>query len=35
VTVNVDHRAVDGAIAARFLTTFKNTVENPGSLFSD
>lgn len=32
VTVNVDHRAVDGAVAANFLRTFKNLLENPHGL---
>ncbi|EJN26863.1 pyruvate dehydrogenase complex dihydrolipoamide acetyltransferase, long form [Pseudomonas sp. GM78] len=29
VTLSVDHRAVDGAIAAQWLATFKNLIENP------
>ncbi len=28
-TLSVDHRAVDGAIGARFLAAFKNAIENP------
>jgi len=35
VTVNVDHRAVDGAVAARFISTIKDTLENPRSLFTE
>ena len=31
VTVNVDHRAVDGAVAARFLNFLKEILENPDS----
>ena len=34
VTVNVDHRAVDGAVAANFLKTLKSLLENPYLLFS-
>ena len=34
VTVNVDHRAVDGAVAADFLKTLKSLFENPYLLFS-
>ena len=34
VTVNVDHRAVDGAVAADFLKTLKSLLENPYLLFS-
>ncbi|MBY0281435.1 MAG: pyruvate dehydrogenase complex dihydrolipoamide acetyltransferase [Alphaproteobacteria bacterium] len=32
-TLSVDHRAVDGAIGARFLAAFKNLIENPLGLF--
>lgn len=32
VTVSADHRATDGADVARFLQTFKTTVENPEEL---
>jgi pyruvate dehydrogenase E2 component (dihydrolipoamide acetyltransferase) len=32
VTVSADHRAVDGADVARFLTTFKSLVEDPEEL---
>ncbi len=28
-TLSVDHRAVDGAVGARFLAAFKNAIENP------
>jgi pyruvate dehydrogenase E2 component (dihydrolipoamide acetyltransferase) len=28
-TLSVDHRALDGAIGARFLTAFKTSIENP------
>ena len=31
-TLSVDHRAIDGAVAARFLATFKEMVENPEGL---
>jgi pyruvate dehydrogenase E2 component (dihydrolipoamide acetyltransferase) len=31
-TVSADHRAVDGADVARFLSTLKRLVENPGEL---
>ena len=34
VTINVDHRAVDGAVAADFLKTLKSLLENPYLLFS-
>ena len=34
VTANVDHRAVDGAVAADFLKTLKSLLENPYLLFS-
>ncbi len=30
VTINVDHRAVDGAVAARFLSSLKEILEHPG-----
>ena len=33
VTINADHRAVDGAAAAQFLMTLKNTFETPAPLF--
>lgn len=33
VTINADHRAVDGVAAAQFLKTLKNTFESPASLF--
>ena len=33
VTLSVDHRAVDGAVGARWLGAFKAAVENPVSLF--
>ena len=33
-TLSADHRAVDGADAARFLATFKSALESPGSLSS-
>ncbi|APR98397.1 pyruvate dehydrogenase complex dihydrolipoamide acetyltransferase [Wolbachia endosymbiont of Folsomia candida] len=29
VTLSVDHRAVDGALGAKFLNAFKNYIENP------
>jgi pyruvate dehydrogenase E2 component (dihydrolipoamide acetyltransferase) len=29
LTLMVDHRAVDGAVGARFLATLKTTLENP------
>ena len=29
VTLSVDHRALDGAIAARFLQEFRRLLENP------
>jgi pyruvate dehydrogenase E2 component (dihydrolipoamide acetyltransferase) len=32
VTVSADHRAVDGADVARFLTTLKSTIEDPEEL---
>ena len=32
LTINVDHRAVDGAVAAAFLRDLKNLLENPWSL---
>ena len=32
MTLSVDHRAVDGAVAARFLKSLKNALENPYSL---
>ena len=33
-TLSADHRAVDGADAARFLQAFKGAIEEPGSLLS-
>jgi pyruvate dehydrogenase E2 component (dihydrolipoamide acetyltransferase) len=32
MTLTADHRVVDGAVAAKFLTDLKDTLENPGSL---
>lgn len=32
VTLSVDHRVIDGALAAEFITTFKTVVEDPLSL---
>ena len=32
-TLSVDHRAVDGAVGARFLAAFKSLIENPLGLF--
>ncbi|WP_333023177.1 pyruvate dehydrogenase complex dihydrolipoamide acetyltransferase [Wolbachia endosymbiont of Pentidionis agamae] len=29
ITLSVDHRVVDGVLAAKFLNTFKNYIENP------
>jgi pyruvate dehydrogenase E2 component (dihydrolipoamide acetyltransferase) len=29
VTLSADHRAVDGALAAQWMTAFKNAIENP------
>jgi len=34
VTLSVDHRALDGATAAAFLTSLRRRVEQPGQLFS-
>jgi pyruvate dehydrogenase E2 component (dihydrolipoamide acetyltransferase) len=34
VTINVDHRAVDGAVAAKFLTCLRETIESPSLLVS-
>lgn len=34
VTLTCDHRAIDGAIGARWLKTFKDLVEDPQTLFS-
>jgi pyruvate dehydrogenase E2 component (dihydrolipoamide acetyltransferase) len=34
-TLSADHRAVDGADAARFLETFKQAIENPDSLLPE
>jgi pyruvate dehydrogenase E2 component (dihydrolipoamide acetyltransferase) len=33
VTLSVDHRAVDGAVGARFLDAFKGYIENPITMF--
>jgi pyruvate dehydrogenase E2 component (dihydrolipoamide acetyltransferase) len=33
VTLNVDHRGVDGAVAAQFIKTLKTHLENPGLFF--
>lgn len=32
VTISVDHRAVDGAVAAQLIQAFKNSIENPLSM---
>jgi pyruvate dehydrogenase E2 component (dihydrolipoamide acetyltransferase) len=32
VTLSVDHRAIDGALAAEFVAEFKKIVEDPLSL---
>jgi pyruvate dehydrogenase E2 component (dihydrolipoamide acetyltransferase) len=32
VTLSVDHRAIDGALAAEFVSIFKTVVEDPLSL---
>jgi len=32
VTLSCDHRAVDGATAAKYLQTLKNIIENPVSV---
>ena len=34
-TLSVDHRGVDGAVAARLLDAFKSAVEDPGVLFPE
>jgi len=34
VSISVDHRAVDGAVAARFLGAVKKQLEDPASLFT-
>jgi pyruvate dehydrogenase E2 component (dihydrolipoamide acetyltransferase) len=34
-TLSADHRALDGADAARFLETFKKAIENPDSLLPE
>ena len=34
VTINTDHRAVDGAVAARFLSALKKALENPWLLLT-
>lgn len=33
ITLSVDHRAVDGALGAKFLNTFKHYMENPVAMF--
>ncbi|WP_066553361.1 2-oxo acid dehydrogenase subunit E2 [Croceicoccus bisphenolivorans] len=33
-TLSVDHRAIDGALGAQFLATFKGLIENPEQLFA-
>ncbi|MBC6686322.1 pyruvate dehydrogenase complex dihydrolipoamide acetyltransferase [Wolbachia pipientis] len=33
VTLSVDHRAVDGALGAKFLNAFKRYIENPVAMF--
>lgn len=33
VTLSVDHRAVDGALGAKFLNAFKHYIENPLVMF--
>jgi len=33
ITLSVDHRAVDGAIGARFLAAFKEYIEQPATMF--
>ena len=35
VTLSVDHRVIDGITAARFITTFKEMLENPNSIAPD
>jgi len=32
VTLSADHRAVDGALAAEWMVSFKKAIENPVSL---
>ena len=34
VTLSADHRAVDGAVAADFLRTLKNLLEEPGMMLA-
>jgi len=34
VTLSADHRVIDGAVAARFLNTFKKLMENPAALIA-
>ena len=34
VTINADHRAGDGAVAARFLSALKKALENPWLLLT-
>lgn len=33
ITLSVDHRAVDGALGAKFLNAFKHYIENPVTMF--
>jgi pyruvate dehydrogenase E2 component (dihydrolipoamide acetyltransferase) len=33
VTLTCDHRVVDGAIGARWLSAFKSMIENPIAMF--
>ena len=34
LTLSVDHRAIDGAVAAEFLATLKGLIEAPEGLFA-
>jgi len=34
-TITCDHRLIDGAVAARFLKSFINRIQNPGVLMLD
>ncbi|MHC5087004.1 MAG: 2-oxo acid dehydrogenase subunit E2, partial [Planctomycetota bacterium] len=34
VTLSVDHRVIDGVLAAQFLKTFKELLESPEQLIS-